>query len=295
MRIRNPIFVPGNRQTMLEKAAGFAADCIVLDLEDSVPLGEKENARRLVALAIPSLARAGQRIVVRVNALHTGLTSLDLEAATGPSVDGISIGKVRSVADIADCDQLLSAAESKVGLAHGQIRLIPWLETAAGIVRGCEIASASPRILAIAFGAEDYTREIGVPRTDEGVEIQYARAAVALAAHAAGVIPLDTPYMPFRDLAGLERDSAVARQLGFKGKFAVHPDQLTVIRKTFSPNPEEVDYARRVVEAWDVASAKGRGAIDLEGKLIDVPVVERARKLLEEASDSSAAAPGRES
>lgn len=287
MRLRTPIFVPGNRQRMLQKAAGFEADCLVLDLEDSVPAAEKENARLLVAPAIPILAAAGHHLAVRINSLDTGLAPTDIAAVIGSAVEAISVGKIRSVAEIREYDRLLADAESKAGLPAGRTKLIPWLETPAGIIRAFDIASATTRVVAVAFGAEDYTRELGIERTADGTELSHARATVALAAHAAGVVPLDTPYMEIRDLAGLEKDAGTARQLGFKGKFAVHPDQIPVIRAVFSPRPEEVEYARRVVGAWETASAAGRGAIDFEGRLIDVPVVERARKLIREAGESA--------
>ena len=284
-RVRNPIFVPGNRQSMLEKATGFATDAVVADLEDSVPMAEKPAARVLVADMIPALARSGQRVIVRVNSLDTGLTEDDISAVVQPDVFAISVGKITSPGDIAEYSGLLDAAEAKAGLPAGQTLLIPWIETAPGVLHAYDIAKSSERVVAITFGAEDYTRDVGIRRTASGEEVQFPRSLVALAAHAAGVTPLDTPYVNFRDSTGLESDIAEAARLGYKGKFAIHPAQLEPIRRLFGPQPDEIEYARRVMAAWDAASADGRGSLDLDGAMVDVPVVERARNTLAEAAE----------
>jgi citrate lyase subunit beta/citryl-CoA lyase len=242
--------------------------------------------RALVGEMVLALAKAGQRVIVRVNALETGLTQKDIEAVVGPSVQAISVGKIRSAAEVSEYDRRLSAREAVVGLAPGTTKLVLWLESAVAIQHAFAIAAASPRVAAITFGAEDYTKDLQVQRTEEGRELYFPRAMVALAAHAAGVTPLDTPYVNFRDLAGLERDIREALLVGFKGKFAIHPAQLPVIRRLFGPQPEEVAYAKRVVDGWERASAEGRGSFDLDGKVIDIPVVERARLLLAEAETS---------
>ena len=283
--IRNPIFVPGNRRSMLEKATGFATDAVVADLEDSVPMAEKPAARVLVADMIPALAKSGQRVIVRINSLDTGLTEDDIAAVAQPDVFAISVGKITSPEDIKEYSRLLDAAEAKAGLPAGQTLLIPWIETAAGVLHAYDIAQASDRVVAITFGAEDYTRDVGIRRTASGEEVLFPRSLVALAAHAAGVTPLDTPYVNFRDPEGLESDIAEAARLGYKGKFAIHPAQLEPIRRLFGPQPDEIEYARRVITAWDAASADGRGSLDLDGAMVDVPVVERARNTLAEAAE----------
>ena len=197
----------------------------------------------------------------------------------------ISVGKITSPDDIWEYSGLLDAAETKAGLPTGQTLLIPWIETAAGVLHAYDIARASARVAAITFGAEDYTRDVGIRRTTSGEEVLFPRSLVALAAHAAGVTPLDTPYVNFRDSTGLESDIAEAARLGYKGKFAIHPAQLEPIRRLFGPQPDEIEYARRVMAAWDVASADGRGSLDLDGAMVDVPVVERARNTLAEAAE----------
>ena len=236
-RVRNPIFVPGNRRSMLEKAISFATDAVVADLEDSVPMAEKPAARDLVVDMIPALARSGQRTIVRVNSLNTGLGEDDISAVVHPDVFAVSVGKITSPADITEYSRLLDAAEAKAGLPAGQTLVIPWIETASGVLHAYDIAQASERVTAITFGAEDYTRDVGIRRTTSGEEVQFPRSLVALAAHAAGVTPLDTPYVNFRDSPGLESDIAEAARLGYKGKFAIHPAQLEPIRRLFGPQP----------------------------------------------------------
>jgi citrate lyase subunit beta/citryl-CoA lyase len=278
--LRSLVFVPGNRRDMLEKARDFDADAIVADLEDSVPPAEKENARGVVRDMAPTLSGRGQKVLVRLNSLDTGLTHDELAALIGPHLYGISIGKVESTWDIKECDRIVSALEKGAGLEPGHLKIVPWIENSRAVMRVYDIAIASPRVVGLAFGAEDYTDDMDIQRTDEGDEVYFPRATVALAARAAGVAALDSPFVRFRDQDGLKREIEVALKLGFKGKFAIHPAQLDTINTMFSPRPEDVEYARRVMEAWDQAEAEGRGSTSLDGRMIDVPVVKRARSLL---------------
>ena len=278
--LRSVIFVPGNRPNMLERALAFAADVVMVDLEDSVPPAEKVNAREVAREWVPKLHQQGRRVMVRVNALDTGLTHDELAAVIGPDLSGISIGKAESVWQLRDADRIITALESTAGLEPGHVKLIPWIENARAVMSATDMAGASSRIVAIAFGAEDYTDDMGVRRTDTGEEVQFPRSMVAVAARAANVASLDSPFVRFRDADGLRQDARVARQMGYTGKFAIHPDQIDIINQTFSPSPEEVEYARQVVAAWDRAEAEGRGSVALEGRMIDVPVVRRAQNLL---------------
>ena len=277
---RSLLFVPGNREDMLSKAGTLPADALVPDLEDSVPQHEKERAREIVGRTVRTLAKRGQAVIPRINALDTGLAKDDLAAVVCAEVYGVSVGKAESPWDIEQISSMLDALEMKAGLTVGHTRLIPWLEGAKAVMRAYEIASASPRIVGVGFGAEDYTNDMGIQRTEEGDEVAYPRARVAMAAHAADVLAIDTPYINFRDMEGLRRDVQVALRLGFKAKFAIHPGQLETINTMFSPSPEEIEYARRVVKAFAEAEARGSGATSLDGKMIDVPIVKRARNLL---------------
>lgn len=277
---RSLLFVPGNREEMLTKAAGLPADVLVPDLEDSVPDGEKEHAREIVREVVKTLAQAGRTVIPRINALDTGLARDDLAAVVGPNVYGVTVGKVQSAWEIEQVSAILDDLERKAGIEVGHTRLIPWLESAMAIVNAYQIARSSPRIVAVAIGAEDFTNDMAVQRSDDGDEVRYARSVVAVAARAAGVLAIDTPYVNFRDVEGLEREVRSALPLGFKAKFAIHPGQLETINTLFSPSEEELEYARRVVAAFSEAEAEGRGSTSLDGKMIDIPVVKRARNLL---------------
>lgn len=278
--LRSLLFVPGNRREMLQKALNLPADALVPDLEDSVPAGEKENARRVVQGLLPILAQGGRRVIPRVNALSTGLARDDLAAVIGHHTYGISIGKLESARDVRQVSVLIGEMEGRAGVPDGQTRLALWLENARAIVFAYELCSASPRVVAVALGAEDFTDDMDMERTDQGTEFLYARSVVAVAARAADVLALDTPYVNFRDPEGLERDTRLARNLGYKGKFAIHPSQIEPINRIFTPDAQEVEYARRVLKAWDEAEAQGRGSTSVDGKVIDVPMVKRARSLL---------------
>ena len=290
--LRSLIFVPGNRPNMLEKARDFPADVIVADLEDSVPPGEKLAARDMVRQVGPGLCAQGQKLMVRLNSLDTGLTRDELAAVIGPHLYGVSLGKVESTFDIREMERITSSLEVAHRLERGRLRLIPWLESARGVHFAYEIATASPRIVGVAFGSEDYTQDMGVRRTDTGEEVYHARAQVAVAARAARVQALDGVYVRFRDQEGLEADVGQAVSMGYKGKFAIHPSQIDTFNRMFSPWPEDVEYARRVVGAWEEAEAAGRGSVALDGKMVDVPVVKRARDLLALADAIQAASNG---
>ena len=278
--LRSLIFVPGNRANMLERALDFNADIIMVDLEDSVPPAEKVAARDLARQWVPTLRQAGKRVMVRANSLDTGLTRDELTAVISPDLYGVSVGKTESVWDLREIDRIIAPLEASAGLQPGQIKLIPWIESARAVVNVNEMAAALPQIVAIAFGAEDYTNDMGIQRTDDGAEVYHPRATIAIAARAAGVAALDSPYVAFRNPEGLRQDAGVARQLGYTGKFAIHPAQIDPINELFSPRPEDVAYARRVMEAWNEAEAAGRGSLNLDGKMVDVPVVKRAQNLL---------------
>jgi citrate lyase subunit beta/citryl-CoA lyase len=265
---------------MLERALAFNADVILVDLEDSVPPSEKVNAREMAREWVPRLRREGRRVMLRVNALDTGLTRDEVAAVIGPDLNGISVGKIDSAWDVGEADRIITASESSAGLLPGHVKLIPWIETARAVMAVQQIALASPRVIALAFGAEDFTNDMGIQRSDTSEETYFSRSLVPIAARAAGVASLDSPFVQFRDPEALRRDLQVVRQMGYTGKFAIHPNQLDIINEMFGPQPQEVEYARRVMDAWDRAEAAGRGSIDLDGRMVDVPVVKRAQNLL---------------
>lgn len=287
--LRSLQFVPGNRRDMLEKACALDADVLIADLEDSVPPEQKAAARELVSEMGPGIAANVRKLAVRVNSLDTGLTSDELDAIVGNHLYGVSIGKVETPYDVQECDRLLTQSESLRGLPIGGIKIIPWIESAMAVLKAVEIATASERIVALAFGAEDYTHDMRINRTDKGDEVYMPRAILPIAARAAGVVALDSPYAKFSDLPGLQRDASSANTLGYKGKFSIHPKQLDIINTTFSPTQDEITYAHRVIEAWELGSQDGKGAVNLDGAMVDVPVVKRARNILSYAAQISKA------
>ena len=279
-RLRSLLFVPGVRPDMLQKAPNYPVDALVPDMEDSVPVEEKDRARETVARMLPQLAAGGLPVIPRTNSLGTGLLPADAAAVVGPHIAAVTVGKIGSAWEVVQVCAVLDGLERAAGRPVGSTRLLPWIETAQGVANAAEICRASPRIAAVCFGADDYTADMGVPRSADGVELLHPRSVVAVAARAAGIPALDTPYTDFRDAEGLRREAALARQMGYRGKFAIHPGQIEAINATFAPSPEEVEEARRIVSAYEAARALGHGATSLDGRMIDAPVVQRARNVL---------------
>ena len=281
--LRSLLFVPGNTPRMLDRALGLRPDAFIPDMEDSVPWDEKANARAVTASYLPRAAETGVPVIPRVNSLDTGLLDADLEAVIGPHIFGVSIGKVDNPQIAEEIEDLLSSLESKAGLSPGAIKLIPWIESAEAIINAYAICRASERIVAAAFGAEDFTNDMEIERRDDDAELRYARSVIAVAARAAGVLALDTPYFAFRDPDGLRANSLESRGTGFRGRFAIHPAQIDVINEVYSPSGEQIEHALRVIEAFEEAVSMGRGSTSLDGKVVDVPVVKRAQALLDQA------------
>ncbi len=279
--MRSILSVPGNRPAMLEKARSLPADALHLDLEDAVPPAEKDLARQTVRQVLPGFALLGQMIVVRVNSLSTGLTGADLEAVICLQVDAISLPKSESAEDVARVDSMLAAREKDLGQPVGTTGLLVWIETPKAVLAASQIASASARTIALLLGADDFTREMGIPRTKEGNELDFARWMVALAARAAGVLAIDTGYPDFRDEEGLVKEAWRARRMGFHGKFLIHPGQIDPVNRVFSPSPEEAHEAQRVLAAFEEALALGHATTSLDGSLIDTAIAGRARRILE--------------
>ena len=285
--LRSLLFVPGNKENMLEKALTFRPDAFIPDMEDSVPTAEKANAREVIKRYLPKLAASGVPVIPRVNSLDTEWIEADLAAVVGPHVHGISVGKVDVPDDIAAISDLITELEEKAGVETGSLKLIPWLESAKAIVHCYDICSSSQRIVGVAFGGEDFTHDMGIERLDDESEVAYPRNVLCIAARAAGIAALDTPYFRFKDEDGLRANIALAKQTGFKGKFAIHPAQIEAINAGFSPSQAEIEHARRIVTAFEEAERQGRGSTSLDGKVIDVPVVKRARAVLALAGDET--------
>ena len=233
-------------------------------------------------------------MIPRVNPLDSGLLDDDLAAVVGPHVYAVSVGKINVAEDVHHISNMIATREKHSKLKAGRIKLVLWIETAMAVVNAYQICASSPRVVAVAFGAEDFTNDMGIERTEGDSEIAYPRSAVCVAARAAGVLALDTPYFSFRDPEGLKRNTGDARRYGFGGKFAIHPGQVDIINNAFAPSTAEVAHARRVVAAFEEAERSGRGSTSLDGKVIDIPVVKRARNLLDLAQAVSQRKPAGE-
>jgi citrate lyase subunit beta/citryl-CoA lyase len=304
--LRSLLFVPG-REEMLEKVlkkaeagAGGGApgtssgggewvkpDILIPDMEDSVPAAEKATGRAAVQRFLPRFARTVPhlKLLPRVNSLHSGLIEDDL-SGLGPEIYGISVGKVANAQEMREIDLLVSRLEKKNKIQEGRLRLIPWLETASGIANALQICQASSRIVAVAFGADDFLTDMGIQGSSDEMAgtsalLTHARAAIALAARASNTLALETPFVNFRSEEGLKRAATAAKRMGFHGMFAIHPNQVASINATFSPSEEEVKHAERVVAAYEEAQRQGKGSTSLDGKMIDAPVVKRAYALLQ--------------
>ncbi len=279
--LRTLLFVPGNQERRLEKARLISADALILDLEDSVPPSEKDAARKMVAASIDELASSGKVIFVRINSLPTPYAVSDIKAVAAGRLKGICLPKSESRDDIHRADALLADAEKKSGLEVGSIGIVALIETSIGIINAYDIVSASPRIIGAIFGAEDFALEMGINRTKEGSEIYYPRAAIAVACHAAGVLAIDSVYTDVRDTDGLVKETRAVAQLGFQGKEVIHPDQVGPVNRVFVPSDEEITQAHRVVQTFEAAVAQGQASTSLDGKMVDAPVAERAKKVLD--------------
>jgi citrate lyase subunit beta/citryl-CoA lyase len=278
--MRTLLFVPGQRESMVEKAREIAADVICLDLEDAVPPAEKPGARARLRGAIEALKAAGKAVHVRINHLDTGFTRDDLAAAIGPGLDGVLFPKAIGAAQIRELDVLIRQQELHSGIRPGTVALIPMIESARAVLRCEEIALASTRIVGLALGGEDYAADLGVARTPQANELEYARRMIVHCCVAYKLQPLDGIYPTLHDEAGLLADAGYARSIGMKGKYVIHPEQVDPVNQVFSPTAQELAAARKIVTAYDAAMDRGIGVIDVEGQMVDVPVANRARDLL---------------
>jgi citrate lyase subunit beta/citryl-CoA lyase len=284
MLARSLLFVPANRDNMVAKAAGVAADVITLDLEDSVPDSEKEATRAKLAGAIKTLKDAGKIVHVRINGLDTGLTADDLTAAIVPGLDGLSFPKPTAAVHIRELDVMIRQREMQAGVRPGTVLLFPQIESAKAVLRCEEIATASTRIAGLALGGEDYCLDLGVPRTPEGRELEYARRVLVHVCVAHGLLPLDGVWTALGDIAGLTAEAEYARGIGFKGKYSIHPEQVVPVNEAFSPTGQQIESARRIIAAFDEAVREGHASVRVDGQMVDVPVVKRAQELLKSAA-----------
>lgn len=278
---RSLLFVPGNSPAMLLNAGVFGADSIIFDLEDAVAPNEKDAARILVRNAFRTLEYDQFEKIIRVNSRHSPFFTEDLQMLIPTLPDAILLPKVEDKQDIIDTETLMEALERENNLPLGGIKIIPLIETALGVENAFSIARSSKRISALFLGAEDLTADLGVKRTKKGKEILYSRGRIVIAARAAGITAIDTPFTDVDDEKGLIKDAKFAKKLGFTAKATISPRHVTTINRIFSPTEEEVLYAERVMAVIKKAEKEGKGVVALDGKMIDAPIVARAQRVLE--------------
>ena len=277
---RTSLYIPGTNPGMLANAEVYGADSVILDLEDGVPVSEKDAARILVRNALQHIPYRRAEVTVRVNALSTPFGRDDFREIIPLAPDAVRLPKCESADDVREADAMMTDLELKNGIEPGTVGIIAITESARGGRNLSEIAAASPRLIALNYGAEDYTADIGAVRTKEGRELDDIRAKVIVAARIAGVQALDSVFGDVNDLDGFYAEALRVRLLGFDGKSVIHPRQIPVVHRAFTPSDQEVGFARRVMAAFREASSRGAGVIALDGRMIDAPVVARAEKIL---------------
>lgn len=295
---RSVLSVPGHVEKMHRKAAASAADAVMLDLEDSVPVDEKEAARQQVVRSAREIDWRGKTLTFRCNALDTPFGYRDLlevlEAA-GDRIDAVVIPKIDHPGDVHFVHRLMAGIEIRFA-GRKPVGIEASVETASGLAQVREIAAASDRLVSLVFGIADFQASIGARLVSisghgeaeedlyPGHRWHFAMSRMVMAARAAGLCVIDAPYGHFRDLSGLRRWAAVAAALGFDGKWAIHPDQIDIINEVFSPSAEEIDRARRILEAFESAASRGRGAVSVDGRMVDGATVRLARRTWEKSA-----------
>jgi citrate lyase subunit beta/citryl-CoA lyase len=279
MPIRTFLFAPANHARRVEKAFTLGADAVILDLEDAVAVAEKPAARSKAIEALQS--PRGSLGYVRVNAMDTPYCWGDLQAVVAPGLDGIVLPKVETAAGLVAADWLVSQLERERGLPAGRIDILPILETARAVTDIDAIMRAGSRVRRVAFGAGDYSLDLGVTWSRDEIECRHARDVIVTASRAHGLeAPLDSAYARLDDEEGLLASARAAAAIGYQGKMCIHPRQVAPVNAVFSPSAEEIAFARRVVDAFAEAERGGSSAFQLDGKFIDYPILFRARRVL---------------
>lgn len=281
---RSLLFAPGNHARRVEKAFTLDADAVILDLEDAVAVSEKPGTR---ALVVEALQKPRECLgYVRVNAIDTPFCFEDVQAVVQPGVDGIILPKVETAAQLQCIDWLMTQFERRRGLAGGSIDLLPIIETGRGVAGIEAICAAPSRVRRLSFGAGDYSLDMNLRWTREEREMDHARASIAVASRAAGLEPpLDTVWIHLGEIDNLRASTERARDMGYQGKFCIHPEQVGVVNDVFTPPQAEIDKAQRYVEAFEEAEKAGAASIQVDGYFIDYPIVEKARRTLAIAAE----------
>lgn len=277
--LRSLIFVPGNNPRFLEKAKTLSADIVCFDLEDSVPLNEKDTARSLIKETLAKRSEFKSEVYVRTNSPVSGLIPDDLHKIVQKGIDGIVIPKVNNIKELKKIEKLLVVLEKKRKLKP--IELMPSIESAEGVVNAYNIASSNKRISALVFGVFDLLNDMGIEYAKQADGAKYARAKIPVDAKAAGKYAIDAIWQDLNDENGLEQDCTIGRNLGYVGKSIIHPNQISIAHRIFHPTKDEIDWAGKVCQAYLESTKKNKGATVVEGKMIDEVHFKRAKTLLD--------------
>ena len=277
------LYMPGDDRRKIEKATTLGVDCVCMDMEDGVALIRKTEARAVIAEAMKELDFGGAERCIRINSVGSGFEKFDLAAAVATNPDAIVVPKVETARQVRVISEYIEVYEVSSKMPLRTIRMLVGVETARGILNIREIAEVDKRLEAIIFGAEDYAASIGATRTPEATEVLYARSAVVTACAANDLQAIDMVYIDFRDIEGLRAEAREGARLGFSGKQIIHPNQVAPVQEAFTPSEEAIAYAQRVVNAFTASQKEGRGAFALDGKMIDMPLLKNAQKVLERA------------
>ena len=276
---RSLIFVPGNNPRFLEKAKKIQADIVCFDLEDSVPDDEKTSARKLIKNALKSRSEYSSSIFVRTNSPLSGKIPSDLKEIIQKGIDGIVIPKVNNISELKKIQKILSGLEKSKKLKP--IQIIPSIESAEGVVNSYFIASFGKRVTAIVFGIFDLLNDLGVEYTKDSPGGKYSRYKIPVDAAAAGIAAIDGIWQDLNDLKGLQKDCNFGKSLGYAGKSVIHPDQISMVHKSFYPNKTEISWAQKVCNVYLKSTKKGKGATTVDGKMIDEVHYKQAKALLD--------------
>ena len=284
MIVRSVLFAPANHPRRSRAALDGSADAVILDLEDSVPETHKAQARAAALEMVASDDGAGPLRWVRINGLATAHALDDLEALVVAGVDAVVLPKVESAAQILIADWMIAQLERTRGLEIGGIEVLPMVETALGLARLQEIATASARVRRISFGAADFTLDLNMSWEPGHPGLLYARLQLVIASRLANLLaPIDMVFTDLADHRGFEREAEEARKLGFGGKACIHPSQVEIANRVFAPSPQQVAEARMIVDAFQAALAQGLASIQVGGRFVDHPIAEQARRILQES------------
>ena len=276
------LYMPGDNWKMINKSVTLGVDSICMDMEDGTAVNKKAEAREMIAKALKELDFGSSEKLARINSVGSGWEKDDIEAVLPYHPDGIVIPKVESYEQVEWAGKIIEDAELKNGWKVNSIRILIGVETAKGILNLKEIA-VHPRLDAIIFGGEDFAASIGAVRTKDAVELLYARQAVIIACAANDIQPIDIVTIDYKDLEALKAEAEFGARIGFSGKQVIHPNQIPVVQEAFTPSDEEIAYARRIVETFEASQKEGKGAYSLDGKMIDMPLLRNAEKVLARA------------